>query len=1699
MNDPTFRDLIEVADVDTVVRLDGPGGRLAELVLTGDVVDSLATVLRAAGSSAGAGFFVVGPFGSGKSHFLAAVGELLTDPGADLAGWGSKLRQLAVAARRSLPVRVPLVEYRARAALEDVVSERAWQALGQPGPDNGADRLKTWDTFLHAATTSGHAGVVILLDELSEFLRAKQGPALTEDLRFLQFLGEWARERPALVLGALQENIEEVATVSQRELARIRDRYPVSLTLSMRHVEDLVRGRLVRMRPDAEPWVARAWEEISAAFPGCGVSQERFAQCYPLHPDTLTVLEGLRFLLSQTRGVVDFICRRVGESLERPYVSLITPDEIFDHFRERLRERTETTRYADTVVPYFERTAREIVDADDVSLALRTVKLLCLLAASPLERARGTAELAFMVLVRVSDLDPSANVAYLEHAILEPLVTGGTYLVAKEGTYTVELAADAALVARTRVAQARAELSPGDRRLVRTLVELGSTPALPFQLASELGMTRREFLWQNTLRSLFVGTTRVLELTPDEVTDLVGRARRAGAEGCLLISEVEVVEASEARRRAAVLAGGTDRLAVWVPDALKADERDALLDLHSRRLVLEEARGEGRSDLVQVLERNVEADAAPARELLRRLYAEGTVVYSGEGSSSGPDLPSLAGMPFERSLGPLADPLLGRLHPRHREVMPRGELVGDRIVRQLFTDVLAAGRLGPATVAQGQLRPLIEGFCVPLGLVRLRRDGATVAPDAARSPAVAETLRLVGEEDPVPGVEVMHGLADGPVGLTQPEALLVLNACVQAGLLEAWRGRNRMSEPFTAVAANDRFGAGELIEPSVRGTVAALSPITGPGPFEPWTAGVQRSAWEYAKAWLQKSQEDLGQVQSGLARFEDVPALGGAEPGPVLDDMALVSSVMEACSPAAGQKLGPLAGLRALVAAVPDGQAAAVAARRLASVARFLRDELRRVEESAAYLTHPELGIPDSETPLRSLRDSAVELLRDTLRLASEDRAGDFFAASREFRSAYLSTYQHAHDRYYEAVSPAELEKIRATPAYQALAALSTIGAIGVPDDRVRVDRALAAAAPAPCRRRVDVELAWKPQCTCRFALGDREPSLDRETILSMIDRGVREYLEELARPDIQARLDDAASDLAALGRVELQEDLRRLAAIAHEAPVDTGAVASLVGGPLVGVLRDVLTGGQLIVTRDLSTLREDVIGRRYPKRKLLEIIASWVDPAGDMPVQSFVEVVDSSESLPGAPGSPDRPAGSSGTVSVLAVRVPGVAALLPTQQAADAFWLAAWWRDRPSPPAWLPTGLLSDPERLAGAAEAVSRDPAALAELADLDGRVTEESLLGGQVAAALDLAARPAAEVAGILKGERLLRHPAQLAAGEMLRRIAGDWQLVGLLDDIEHVATRHALLDEAEWAALLHLVDAARQLAELERGSPAQSCQVLVEELYPVHYAPVRSLMSRASVAAGGGSLVSHETLDLFCRSAGRLLRAVDAEFASHAGDGFAGCLRVWEVGDAVVGPLLSAHGRVAVLLVDAMRADLSNRVVDMIGQVMHSRSVRRRWAVVPAPTRTAESVAALHLGRPVPGGSALAPGSPRAPFAHLGYDAEVVLGADRDQMARELRRWWASGPPISIAVATAVDERLHRTSVELTGLLDEASTGLGRRVIPSLSAIPDAVPLVVLADHGFRENPNWGQGPEGRYVHGGTTLEECVVPVVVFEAV
>lgn len=87
------------------------------------------------------------------------------------------------------------------------------------------DREETFTKILDRP--AGISPTVILIDELSEFLRSKPSPASFYediDIRFLQFLGEFSFQNPLWVVATLQEWIEETGHISSNTLHHIRPR-----------------------------------------------------------------------------------------------------------------------------------------------------------------------------------------------------------------------------------------------------------------------------------------------------------------------------------------------------------------------------------------------------------------------------------------------------------------------------------------------------------------------------------------------------------------------------------------------------------------------------------------------------------------------------------------------------------------------------------------------------------------------------------------------------------------------------------------------------------------------------------------------------------------------------------------------------------------------------------------------------------------------------------------------------------------------------------------------------------------------------------------------------------------------------------------------------------------------------------------------------------------------------------------------------------------------------------------------------------------------------------------------------------------------------------------------------------------------------------------------------------------------------------
>lgn len=372
---PRIFDIISMPEVKTVIHLrdlEVPTIRktLAKhFVFTEEVSFIFKTIFTGLKSREGKGFFLLGNYGSGKSHLLFTLSALLGH--SDLRGHFRLDRQHhreildTLEEREYLVVTVPLQEHRNIESLEQTVmyhlARTISAATGEKFPTGvSAEALKLLKTtytqeferFLakHSVDVStfheerdiylaelfiaeanlpikseyqrnhflpkvqeilkkhNKDGLVLIIDELSEFVRSKlQARHFQEDIRYLQFLGESSQQVPIWIIASLQERIEETGDIPHQTFHKIKDRYPVRLILSGQHIKELVSSFLIRKKSDGLHYIHSLYESLLDVFGKLPFSREDLLHLYPIHPSTINFLEELRPLFSQHRGIVDFI------------------------------------------------------------------------------------------------------------------------------------------------------------------------------------------------------------------------------------------------------------------------------------------------------------------------------------------------------------------------------------------------------------------------------------------------------------------------------------------------------------------------------------------------------------------------------------------------------------------------------------------------------------------------------------------------------------------------------------------------------------------------------------------------------------------------------------------------------------------------------------------------------------------------------------------------------------------------------------------------------------------------------------------------------------------------------------------------------------------------------------------------------------------------------------------------------------------------------------------------------------------------------------------------------------------------------------------------------------------------------------------------------------------------------------------------
>ena len=349
-----YKDLVQFEPIETVVQLrkaDDKQGA-ATLVKTYVISDRMADLLtrlvipqlQFAAPKDNKGLLVVGNYGTGKSHLmsvLSAVAEhgdlvasLTNEPVAGAAG--------AIAGQ----FRVVRTEIGATTMpLRDILFGELELALGKMGiaysfpAMNEAPNSKDLLVAMMSAFYEKYPeqGLLLVVDELLDFLRSRRDQELVLDLTFLRELGEVCRLSRFRFMAGIQESLFDSPRFQfvADSVRRVKDRFE-QVRIAREDVAYVVAERL--LRKDAQQ-KGRIREHLQRFTPLYGTMAERmddFVWLFPVHPAYLEVFE--RVYVAEKREVLKTLSAEMQDRLE----SDVLPDQpgliAYDSYWARLRE-----------------------------------------------------------------------------------------------------------------------------------------------------------------------------------------------------------------------------------------------------------------------------------------------------------------------------------------------------------------------------------------------------------------------------------------------------------------------------------------------------------------------------------------------------------------------------------------------------------------------------------------------------------------------------------------------------------------------------------------------------------------------------------------------------------------------------------------------------------------------------------------------------------------------------------------------------------------------------------------------------------------------------------------------------------------------------------------------------------------------------------------------------------------------------------------------------------------------------------------------------------------------------------------------------------------------------------------------------------------------------------------------------------------
>jgi len=245
------------------------------------------------------GLLVVGNYGTGKSHLMSVVSSLAAD-----ASLLEKVNHAGVRkAATQIAGRFKVIRTEIGAttmSLRDILVAELEENLEKLGveyvfPEAGtitSHKRAFEDMMAKFGEVFPEQGLLLVVDELLDYLRTRKDQELVLDLNFLREVGEVCKDLRFRFVAGIQEAIFDsprFAFVAE-SIRRVKDRFEQVL-IARKDVKFVVAERLLKKTAEQQDKIRNYLTPFAKYYGGLNERMDEFVRLFPVHPDYIDTFE----------------------------------------------------------------------------------------------------------------------------------------------------------------------------------------------------------------------------------------------------------------------------------------------------------------------------------------------------------------------------------------------------------------------------------------------------------------------------------------------------------------------------------------------------------------------------------------------------------------------------------------------------------------------------------------------------------------------------------------------------------------------------------------------------------------------------------------------------------------------------------------------------------------------------------------------------------------------------------------------------------------------------------------------------------------------------------------------------------------------------------------------------------------------------------------------------------------------------------------------------------------------------------------------------------------------------------------------------------------------------------------------------------------------------------------------------------------